>query len=280
MTPLPPGQPNEQVFALPSQPKTSGLAIASLVCAIAGLCTCGLSAILGIVLGIIALVKIGGKKGVQKGRGVAIAGIVISAIMISLALPVTGLLIFFRNESKTWVVDIWKQAKNDSEDNRAEIPMLLEDDAVVPGAGGEAKKIPGIRSALDVKFNFEANPTLAEQAKKEAIEQYRTRNLPGHTSDLYSAVRKFQQALGYSGGYGYFENPAEDKIYQDALKELIDVVKRDYSQAVLADKRDDYRAAWDGYQNLLRLVPDRENPIYKNVAVRADRLKHLHEDLK
>jgi hypothetical protein len=27
-------------------------------------------------------------------------------------------------------------------------------------------------------------------------------------------------------------------------------------------------------------VPDRENPIYRNVAVRADQLKRLHEDLK
>jgi hypothetical protein len=195
----------------------------------------------------------------------------------------------------------------------SEIPVLLENDVVIPGPGqrplrilhevpegircedatgqpvlvaaekfasGEAKRIPGIRSALDIKFNFEANPTLAEQGKKEAIELYRVRYLPGRASALYSAVRKFQQALGYSGGRGYFETPAEDKIYQDALKELIDIIKRDYSQAVLADKRDDYRAAWDGYQNLLRLVPDRENPIYRNVAVRADRLKRLHEDLK
>jgi len=162
----------------------------------------------------------------------------------------------------------------------SEIPVLLEDDVVVSGPGGEARRITGIRNALDVKFNYEVNPILAEQGKKEAIEQYRTRYFPGHASDLYSAVRKFQQALGYSGGRGFFEKPAEDKIFRDALDELIKAVLRDYNQAVLADKGDDYRAAWKGYKHLLDVIPERENPIYKNVALRLDRLKRLHDDLK
>ena len=36
-------------------------------------------------------------------------------IIAAIVLPLLGLLIIFRNEIKTWVVDIWKQAKGDAE---------------------------------------------------------------------------------------------------------------------------------------------------------------------
>lgn len=64
--------------------KTSGLAIASLILAICGIFTCGLTAIVGLILGIVGLVAI--KKNAQqlKGQGLAIAGIIVSAVSIVL----------------------------------------------------------------------------------------------------------------------------------------------------------------------------------------------------
>ena len=50
------------------QPRTCGLAIASLICGIAGLATCGLSAIVGLILGIAAHGKIKRSAGQQIGR--------------------------------------------------------------------------------------------------------------------------------------------------------------------------------------------------------------------
>jgi hypothetical protein len=76
----------------PSGPvKTSGLAIASLVCGILGfLC---LPALAGLVLGVMALVKISNSKGQLRGQGLAIAGICLSGIML-LVVPVeAGLLL-------------------------------------------------------------------------------------------------------------------------------------------------------------------------------------------
>jgi Flp pilus assembly pilin Flp len=36
-------------------------------------------------------------------------------IIAAIVLPLLGLLIIFRNEIKTWVVDIWTKAKGDAE---------------------------------------------------------------------------------------------------------------------------------------------------------------------
>lgn len=61
----------------PPQPKgTNGFATASLILGILGIC--GFSLVLGLILGIVALVQIG-RTG-QSGRGMAIAGIVISLL--------------------------------------------------------------------------------------------------------------------------------------------------------------------------------------------------------
>ena len=70
-------QPHPQ--GIPTQPKTSGMAIASLVCGILSLCLL-LPALLGIIFGIIALRQINGSAGVITGKGLAIGGLVTSAL--------------------------------------------------------------------------------------------------------------------------------------------------------------------------------------------------------
>ena len=70
-----------------ARPKTSGMAIASLVCGIVGPCTVGLCSVIGLILGIVGLVKIGKEPATKKGRGLAIAGIAVSGVGI-LILPI------------------------------------------------------------------------------------------------------------------------------------------------------------------------------------------------
>ncbi|MCG2801380.1 MAG: DUF4190 domain-containing protein [Cellulomonas sp.] len=69
-------------------PKTNGLAIAALVLGIAGF-FCGITGIIGVVLGIVALNQI--RSGRDTGRGLAIAGIITGAI--STALAVLGIVL-------------------------------------------------------------------------------------------------------------------------------------------------------------------------------------------
>lgn len=73
-------------------PKMSGLAIASLVCGLAAVCLVGLPGIPGVILGIIALLKISKSEGRLRGQGLAIAGIVVSALTV-LMIPVTAALL-------------------------------------------------------------------------------------------------------------------------------------------------------------------------------------------
>ena len=80
-----PGMPGP---GMPPQDKASGMAIASLILSIAGL-LCGITAIIGIVLGAIELSRI--NKGVSspKGKGLALGGIIIGAIVLGLGLLLT-----------------------------------------------------------------------------------------------------------------------------------------------------------------------------------------------
>ena len=66
-------------------PKTSGMAVASLVLGILGF-LCGLPAIPGLILGIVALSQISQSRGQLAGKGLAIAGICVSAAVLLLGL--------------------------------------------------------------------------------------------------------------------------------------------------------------------------------------------------
>jgi prepilin-type processing-associated H-X9-DG protein len=72
--------------------KTSGMAVASLVLGIFG--CLGVTGILGLVLGVSALIRITRSGGRLKGTGQAVAGIVLSGIMLLAGLPIlAGLLV-------------------------------------------------------------------------------------------------------------------------------------------------------------------------------------------
>jgi hypothetical protein len=90
-TPPPPPPPPPAAQSWPTAPPvgaqtTNGFAIASLVL---GVCFCvGITGILAVVFGNLALNRIAESQGTQKGRGLAIAGIVLGWVGIALlAIP-------------------------------------------------------------------------------------------------------------------------------------------------------------------------------------------------
>ena len=91
--PLPPRLPSAPAaIDTNSPPKTSGMAIASLVLGLTGFC--GITALIGMILGIVATVRISRSNGRLKGKGLAISGICVSAVMFIVFLAVAaGLLL-------------------------------------------------------------------------------------------------------------------------------------------------------------------------------------------
>lgn len=78
-------------------PGTNGMAIASLVCSLLGW-ICGVGPILGLVFGFIALNQI--KQTGQGGRGMALAGIIISVLVIVAGIILVFLGAIFRSTDK------------------------------------------------------------------------------------------------------------------------------------------------------------------------------------
>ena len=91
----PAGQPAPAAGAQPpaASPKASGLAMTSLVLGCLGLFTCGITALVGLILGIIALVRINKSNGQLGGQGMAMAGTIVSAVFLLIGpLPAAMLL--------------------------------------------------------------------------------------------------------------------------------------------------------------------------------------------
>jgi len=67
--------------------KTSAMAVTSLVLGVLGVFTCGVTALFGLILGIIAMVKVKNSGGRLGGNGIALAGVIVSGIFL-LMIPI------------------------------------------------------------------------------------------------------------------------------------------------------------------------------------------------
>jgi hypothetical protein len=75
--------------ATPAQPvKTSGMAIASLVLGLLGIVSCGITALIGLILGIVAMNQVRKSNGTVGGHGIALAGTIVSAVFLLFMIPV------------------------------------------------------------------------------------------------------------------------------------------------------------------------------------------------
>lgn len=84
MSTMPPPTPPTATMPPGARPeKASGMAVASLVLSLVGIC-CTITAVVGLILGLIELGKIKKGESSAKGKGMATAGVVIGAIAIGL----------------------------------------------------------------------------------------------------------------------------------------------------------------------------------------------------
>jgi prepilin-type processing-associated H-X9-DG protein len=84
----PMGMPPQSQIAPSAQPaKTSGLAIASLVLGLLGIFSCGITALIGLILGIVAMSQVRKSGGSLTGSGIALAGTIVSAVFLVFVIP-------------------------------------------------------------------------------------------------------------------------------------------------------------------------------------------------
>jgi prepilin-type processing-associated H-X9-DG protein len=86
--PRPASAPAPLIATPATAPKTSGMAIASLVLGILGPLSCGLTALVGLILGIISMNKIKESGGQLGGHGLALAGTIVSGVFL-LIVPIS-----------------------------------------------------------------------------------------------------------------------------------------------------------------------------------------------
>ena len=144
-------------------------------------------------------------------------------------------------------------------------------------SGGYAY-IPGIRNAL-LKNTFEAryNRGRAAYLRDQALALYDQRD--ADPANLYRAVRAFQQSLACSGGRTFFAEPVVNKIYDDAVNELVKKVHDAYTDAQFYETARDFGRARAQYRHILEMIPARteENRVVRNVSEHLAALPKVKE---
>ena len=147
MTQAPPEAPSSRP---PAGTNSRRLAIASIICGALGIVTCGVSAVLGLILGIIALTRCGQGTAPGRSRGLATAGLVVSAICMVLVVvagpPLLGLLIIFREEMKEEVLDAWEETNPPPADDFFGGDLM--EDFHLPLPAGAAPEIPAFPGTI------------------------------------------------------------------------------------------------------------------------------------
>ncbi|MCB9442192.1 MAG: DUF4190 domain-containing protein [Mycolicibacterium sp.] len=68
-------------YGAPPSRGTNGMALASLICGVSGFATCGVSAVVGLILGIIGMNQI--KRTGEDGNGMALTGIILGGLAVA-----------------------------------------------------------------------------------------------------------------------------------------------------------------------------------------------------
>ena len=158
-------------------PKTSGLAVTSLVLGCLGLVSCGITSLVGLVLGIIALVRINKSKGQLGGRGLAQAGIIVSAVLLLLA-PIPAALLLpalAKAKQKAAGISCMSNIKQlnlglimYADDNKERFPTgTTWCDSLTPYVGGSTNVFICPRGARNQRCHYAFNAQLAGRSTKE-----------------------------------------------------------------------------------------------------------------
>lgn len=143
-----------------------------------------------------------------------------------------------------------------------------------PNAGGPPLPMTDdqIRAALDRKLprSSASAVTISGYLDKARSAWYDRTSRDG---ELYTCVTNFQMYLACRPT-GTFETVEDERLYRGALDELTATVKKKYGDACLMARQRQWRESQSGFEQLWRIVPDRQSPIWDSVA---QQLKYVRE---
>jgi len=114
----------------------------------------------------------------------------------------------------------------------------------------------------------------ADEALEKALRFYDTRNV--NDGDLYRAVKHFNRHLAFKG-QSMFEKVKDESIYQQALTELTERVRRAYDNAFTFEMAKNWENALRLFQEIQSILPVNEAP-----DAEPDNLifRNVHEHIK
>ncbi|MDK1031788.1 MAG: FHA domain-containing protein [Planctomycetia bacterium] len=139
----------------------------------------------------------------------------------------------------------------------AVINLVSPDSSETAIEGLTVKKIEKI---IGHKSRLARNPFMAEEMLQNGLKLYnqRTRN----DDNLYKAVRAMQDSLAYDGRT-FFKESEHRKIYQTAVKKLVERIWDTYCEGIWAEQADRKKEAAVHFRRLQSLVSDTDNRIYR-----------------
>jgi len=135
-----------------------------------------------------------------------------------------------------------------------------------------------IEEAIKARFERTSSPPKAEEARLKAMALYRARK--DELGNLYKSVKYFKLYLAYTHTH-VPGNPKVAATFEDATKELVNLVDREYSDAWIYEQDKNWSRAEQRFNRLLRIVPAKsepepeprgENVIFENVI---EHLKYI-----
>ena len=127
-----------------------------------------------------------------------------------------------------------------------------------------------IKAALSEPIEKSPNPVKKESKLQEALELHQQHGLA--PLYLHKCLVAFKESLAY-GGREFFDNPEDGEKYRKVLDELIKVVQERYRNAYILERNKDWKRAEQEFGVLLRIVPDRDSLIFKNVQKHHGRVR-------
>ena len=138
----------------------------------------------------------------------------------------------------------------DTGDGAAEVPRLSDKQ---------------IERALLAPLAKQRNPTKAAEALNKALELYSSRHYG--SGALYGCVKNFKLHLAYRKRPD-FDNVRHERMFQRARDQLIELVGEKYRSAYGYERAGNYARAQKIYNELLKIVPEREpdDPVLRQLV--------------